>query len=84
MYKEFLKEGGTLGEGSGEEAKGLWVGGVSVRAWRYRCAVDFVVDTQVCSLCEDVARIKIKKNFSIFGGKTLIFNKPDVLDALGE
>ena len=43
-----------------------------------------MVDTQVCSLCEDVARIKIKKNFSIFGGKTLIFNKPDVLDALGE
>ncbi len=50
-------EGGLQGEASGEEARGLGVGGVSVCTCRDRGAVDVKVDTQCSGLGEDVANL---------------------------
>ena len=48
-------EGGIQGEGSGEEARGLGVGGVRVCKCRDRGAVDFKADVQCIGHSEDVA-----------------------------
>jgi len=42
------------------EARGLWVGGVSVCAWSYMRAIDVKVDTQDCDLGEDVAHLRVE------------------------
>ena len=47
-------KGGILGKGSGEEARGLGVGRVSVCTCRDTVTVDVKLDTQCSGLSEDV------------------------------
>ena len=53
-------DGGIQAEASGEEARGLGVGGVSVCTCRDRGAVDVKIDVQCSVLDDDVANLILR------------------------